>query len=89
MFQETETPKIFSESETFLCFGKGIFRTRDIFGTRSIFRTLAYSEPKAYLEYCQTSTMEPFSFKIKKFLTFQEIISYILGNGTFFLLTLL
>ena len=29
--------------------------------TRDIFRTLAYSEPKVYLESCQTSTLQLFN----------------------------
>ena len=40
---------IFSGNITFLCFGKGIFRT------------LAYLELKVYSEHCQTSAMEGFT----------------------------
>ena len=40
---------IFSGNETFLYFGKGMLRT------------LAYLQPEAYSEYCQTSTMECFA----------------------------
>ena len=32
-----------------------------IFRTKSIFRTLLYSEPEAYSEHCQISTMERFA----------------------------
>ena len=49
-----------------------------ILRTTSILRTMAYLEPEAYFEYCQTSTMERFAknsyvARLKKFLYLQEM----------------
>ena len=45
----------------FLIFRERYIRYHGRFRTRSIFRTLAYSEPEAYSDHCQTSTMERFA----------------------------
>ena len=49
-----------SRNRTFLYVGKDAFRT------------LVYSEIETYSKHCKTSTMEPFSFNIKKFLIFSK-----------------
>ena len=97
----------FLKRKLFLCFRKRkprknslCFRKRNFLiflesyiQNRGIFRTLVYSEPKAYSEHYQTSTMESFSFNIKiflifsqkkAFLIFRETIPYISGIGTVF-----
>ena len=42
-------------------FRESYIQNPGIFRTRSIYRTLVYSEPEAYSEHCQTSTMERFT----------------------------
>ena len=101
MFPETETPEkflMFQETELSYIFRKlysepWYIQNPDIFRNRHILRTLVYSEPKAYSEHYQTSTMESFSFNIniflifsqkKVFLIFRETIPYISGIGTVF-----
>ena len=77
----------------FLIFSESYIQNPDIFRNRRIFRTLVYSEPNAYSEHYQTSTMESFSFNIKiflifsqkkAFLIFRETVSCISGIGTVF-----
>ena len=60
---------LFSGNGTFLFFLKKgffyisgkIYSKLGTFRTTSIFRTLVYSEPEAYSEHCQTSTIERFA----------------------------
>ena len=59
-FQETELYCIFLK-KVFLIFRERYMQNHGRFRTRSIFRTLVYSEPEAYSEHCQTSTMECFA----------------------------
>ena len=71
IFLKTEAPKklfIFQETELFYTFLKKVFlifqeryiQNPGICRTRSILRTLVYSEPEAYSEHRQASTMERF-----------------------------
>ena len=82
MFQEKGTPKnsLYFRKRNFLILRGRYIQNPNIFRTATIFRTLVYAEPEAYSEHCQTSTMEPVSFNIKKFLLFQKIIRYISGT---------
>ena len=48
------------EKRNFLIFREMYIHNPGIFRTRGIFRTLVYSEPEAYSEHCQTSTIERF-----------------------------
>ena len=49
----------------------GTFRTRDIFiQNPGLFGTLGYSEPDAYSETCQTSTMERFEERLTVIIVF-------------------
>ena len=76
-FYISETSKkffIFQETKL-LIFREKYIQNPSIFRTRSIFRTLTYSEPEAYLELCQTSTVERFAKNSYRahFLIFREM----------------
>ena len=74
-FQDTELAYI----------SEKVYSQPGILRTRSIFKTLVYSEPEAYSEHYQTSTMERFA-KISNKHTFQSLpsqLSFISGNRTF------
>ena len=63
--------KIFSnfQGKKILIFWERCIQNTSIFRTRDTFRTLVYSEPEAYSEHSQTSTIEPFA-KIASWCTF-------------------
>ena len=52
---------LYFRKRSFLIFCEKYIQNPDIFRTRCIFKTLVYLEPEAYLEHCQTSTMELFA----------------------------
>ena len=69
---------LFFRKRNFLKFAESYIQNTSIFRTKSVFRILVYSQPEAYSEHCQTSTMKRF---VKQLPT--SALSYIPGNEAF------
>ena len=78
-FRNREKALYISGNKTFLHFGERYIQNTSMFRTRSIFKTIAYVELEAYLEHCQTFTMECLAKNsyLAHFLIFREIRTFL------------
>ena len=62
---------LYLRKRNFLIFRERYIQNPNMFRTTSISRTLVYSELETHSKHCKISTMNPFSFNIKKFVLFR------------------